>query len=90
VEGLVGKPGVRREVATSPEVDVTLADGLLTVDERVRGVRVVVDVSTGSPGVVRLVVKVDVTPITAEELDDSTDVILSVALVNIVRDADDK
>jgi len=33
---------------------------------------------------------IEVTLGTAEELDDSTDVILTVALVNIVRDADDE
>jgi len=33
---------------------------------------------------------IEVTLGTAKELDDSTDVILTVVLVNIVRDADDK
>jgi len=84
VEGRVGKPGVRREVTTLPEVDVTLAGGLLTVDERVGRI---VDFR---PRVVRLVVEDEVTLGTAEELDNSTDVILTVVLINIVRDADDE
>ena len=84
MEGRVGKPGVRREVTTLPEVDVTLAGGLPTVDERVGRM---VDFR---PRVVRLVVEDAVTLGTAEELDDSTKVILTVVLINIVRDADDE
>jgi len=69
VDGPVGRPGVRREVTTVPEAEVTLADGGLTVKEGVVGVEMgllVVRV-VGSPGVVSLVIGVEVTVVVLDK-----------------------